>query len=97
MIPTALIAANKEAAKQILVCISRNDVPLEYSNEEQAICAVGLMKPKFGVFPEAVQYVLVICTASEVHARIPPQNRTMLSLAPVATCLVMLSVGHHTR
>ena len=79
----------------MLVCIYRNDVPLEYSNEEQAICAVGLMKPKFGVFPEAVQYVLIICTASEVHARIAPQNMPMPSLAPAATCLIRLSVGHH--
>ena len=81
----------------MLVCIHRNDVPLEYSNEEQAICAVGLMKPKFGVFPEAVQYVLVVCTASEVHARIPLQNKTMPSLALVAACLFTMPVGHHAQ
>lgn len=44
----------------------RNDVPLEYSGEEQAICAVGFVKPRPGVFVEAIQYVLILCTTVEV-------------------------------
>ncbi|CAL8471349.1 g10891 [Coccomyxa elongata] len=43
-----------------------NDVPLEYSGEEQAICAVGLVRPRPGVFVEAIQYVLVLCTTVEI-------------------------------
>ena len=41
-------------------------MPLEYSNEEQAICAVGLVKPRPGVFAEAIQQLLVVCTTTEV-------------------------------
>lgn len=47
--------------------LHRNDVPLEYSGEEQAICAVGLVRPRPGVFVEAIQYVLVLCTTVEVR------------------------------
>lgn len=39
---------------------------IEYSGEEQAICAVGLAKPKPGVFIEAIQYLLVLATPVEV-------------------------------
>lgn len=49
----------------------RNDVPVEYSGEEQAICAVGLVKPRPDVFVEAVQYLLVLCTTVEVCASLP--------------------------
>ena len=42
-----------------------DDVPVEYSGEEQAIVAVGLVKPKSGVFLEAISYVLVIATTVE--------------------------------
>ncbi|KAL4425159.1 hypothetical protein ABPG77_008264 [Micractinium sp. CCAP 211/92] len=42
------------------------DVPIEYSGEEQAIVAVGLARPKPGVFVEAIQHVLVLCTTSEI-------------------------------
>lgn len=41
-------------------------MPIEYSGEEQAICAVGLAPPKPNVFVEAVQHVLVVCTTVEV-------------------------------
>eukprot|EP00873_Tetraselmis_striata_P006108 jgi/Tetstr1/426372/TSEL_016684.t1 len=44
----------------------RNDVPVEYSGEEAAICAVGLVKPHPGVFVEAIQHVLVLCTTVEI-------------------------------
>eukprot|EP00884_Botryococcus_braunii_P002912 jgi/Botrbrau1/12621/Bobra.0169s0148.1 len=43
-----------------------NDVPIEYSAEEQAICAVGLVKPQSGIFVEAISYLLVVCTTTEV-------------------------------
>ncbi|KAK9806121.1 hypothetical protein WJX72_002210 [[Myrmecia] bisecta] len=43
-----------------------NDVPVEYSAEEQAICAVGLARPRPGVFVEAIQHVLVLCTTVEI-------------------------------
>ena len=41
-------------------------MPVEYSGEEQAICAVGLVKPRPDVFVEAVQYLVVLCTTVEV-------------------------------
>ena len=43
-----------------------DDVPVEYSGEEQAIVAVGLVKPKTGVFLEAISYVLVVATTVEL-------------------------------
>lgn len=43
-----------------------NDVPIEYCEEEQAIVSVGLCTPRPGVFVEAIRYLLVICTASEI-------------------------------
>ena len=43
-----------------------DDVPVEYSGEEQAIVAVGLVKPKSGVFLAAISYVLVIATTVEL-------------------------------
>lgn len=42
-------------------------MPFEYSNEEQAICAVGLVRPRPGVFAEAIQQLLVVCTTTEVR------------------------------
>lgn len=42
-------------------------MPMEYSGEEQAICAMGLIRPRRGVFVEAIQYVLVLCTTVEVR------------------------------
>lgn len=39
----------------------------EYSGEEQAICAVGLVKAKPGVFIEAIQHIIVIATPVEVR------------------------------
>ena len=44
----------------------RNDVPVEYTGEEQAICAVGLVEPRQGVFMAAIQHLLVLCTPVEV-------------------------------
>ncbi|KAJ0896320.1 putative nucleoporin, nucleoporin, nucleoporin, subdomain 1 [Helianthus annuus] len=38
----------------------------EYSGEEQAICAVGLVKTKPGIFVEAIQYLLVLATPIEL-------------------------------
>jgi nuclear pore complex protein Nup155 len=42
------------------------DVPVEYSGEEQAICCVGLAKPKLNVFLSAIQHILVLATPVEV-------------------------------
>ena len=42
------------------------DVPIEYSGEDQAIVALGIAKPRPGVFVEAIQYVLVVCTATQI-------------------------------
>ena len=41
-------------------------MPIEYSGEEQAIVAVGLVQPRLGVFVEAIQHLLVLCTTTEV-------------------------------
>ncbi|KAL5699380.1 hypothetical protein ACHQM5_030294 [Ranunculus cassubicifolius] len=38
----------------------------EYSGEEQAICSVGLAKCKAGIFVEAIQYLLVLATPTEL-------------------------------
>ncbi|KAJ0492375.1 putative nucleoporin, nucleoporin, nucleoporin, subdomain 1 [Helianthus annuus] len=38
----------------------------EYSDDEQAICAVGLVKPKPEIFLEAIQYLLVLATPVEL-------------------------------
>ncbi|KAJ0981266.1 hypothetical protein J5N97_009521 [Dioscorea zingiberensis] len=38
----------------------------EYSGEEQAICAVGLVRSKPGIFVEAIQYLLVLATPVEL-------------------------------
>eukprot|EP00983_Pelagomonas_calceolata_P104584 1159045-Pelagomonas_calceolata.AAC.4 len=43
------------------------DVPVEYCGEEQAICAVGLVRPRPGVFLEAIQHIIVLCTTTENH------------------------------
>jgi nuclear pore complex protein Nup155 len=42
------------------------DVPVEYSGEEQSIVAVGLVKPRPGVFVEAIQHLLVVATTTEI-------------------------------
>lgn len=49
------------------LCTSRQDVPIEYSGEEQAIVAVALARPRPGVFVEAIQQLLVLCTTTEVR------------------------------
>ena len=40
---------------------------MEYGGEEQAIVAVGLARPRPGVFVEAIQHLLVLCTTTEVR------------------------------
>lgn len=47
-----------------LVC--RDGQCPEYSGEEQAICAVGLVKAKPGVFIEAIHHLIVLATPVEV-------------------------------
>ena len=41
-------------------------MPTEYSGEDETISAVGLVRPKQGIFVEAIQYLLVVCTTIEV-------------------------------
>ena len=43
---------------------------MEYSGEEQAICAVGLVRPRPGIFVDAIQHLLVLCTTVEVRTTI---------------------------
>ena len=45
-------------------------MPVEYAGEDQAICAVGLAKPRPGILLAAIQHLLVLCTTTEVTA--PP-------------------------
>ena len=45
-------------------------MPAEYSGEEQAICAVGIVKPRPGVFMAAIQHILVLCTTVEVRGAV---------------------------
>ena len=59
-----LVSRKQQSAMLLAVC--RNDIPVEYSGEEQTICAVGLAKPKSGIFVEGIQYLLVVCTPVEV-------------------------------
>ena len=42
-------------------------MPVEYAGEEQAICAVGLAKPKLGIFMAAIQHLIVLCTTTEAR------------------------------
>ena len=49
----------------------RDGAPLEYSGEEQPICAVGLARPKPGVFIQAIQYLVVMATPVEVGTHDP--------------------------
>eukprot|EP00899_Mesostigma_viride_P018513 jgi/Mesvir1/26663/Mv20449-RA.2 len=45
---------------------ARDEGHVEYSGEQQAICAVGLARPRPGVFMEAIHYLLVLATPVEV-------------------------------
>lgn len=51
------------------IVLCSGDVPVEYSGEEQAICCVGLVKPKPNVFLSAIQHILVLATPVEVCRR----------------------------
>lgn len=42
------------------------DIPIEYSGEDQSIVAVGLVKPKSGIFIDAIRYLLVVCTTTDI-------------------------------
>jgi len=39
---------------------------MEYSGEDETISAVGIVHPKSGIFVEAIQHLLVVCTTIEV-------------------------------
>ena len=67
----------------------RNDVPQEYSGEDETISAVGLVRPKPGIFVPAIQYLLVVCTTIEVHDLslcIPYISRGHVSTSSQAFC-----------
>ena len=49
-------------------------MPVEYAGEEQAICAVGLAKPKPGIFMAAIQHLLVLCTTTEARGALCQQQ-----------------------
>lgn len=51
---------------------------MEYSGEEQAICCVGLAKPKPNVFLSAIQHILVLATPVEVGCAGQAINRTTM-------------------
>ena len=70
-----------------------DDVPVEYSGEEQAIVAVGLVKPKTGVFLEAISYVLEAGDprwSSAMVGRVPGGWRARVDTSSVA---VLVSDG----
>ncbi len=69
----------------------RQDVPLEYSGEEQSICAVGLVRPRPGVFVEAIQHLLVLCTTTEASR--PP----FLAVSPPLSSFLPAGAVHHHR
>lgn len=54
------------------VSLHRDGQCPEYSGEEEAICAVGLVKAKPGIFVEAIQYLLILATPVEVIVFILP-------------------------
>ncbi len=63
----------------------RNDVPVSYSEEQQAICTVQLVRPRPGVFAEAIQHLLVVCTTTEVRpqARITQNMKIDVGFVPL--------------
>ena len=65
-------------------------MPVEYSGEEQAIVAVGLARPRPGVFVEAIQHLLVLCTTTEARRAAPCCCRNCADAAGVAVVLLLL-------
>jgi Nup133 N terminal like len=46
-------------------------VPVSYAEEQQAIATVQLVRPRPGVFAEAINHLLVICTTTEASRQSP--------------------------
>jgi Nup133 N terminal like len=46
-------------------------VPVSYAEEQQAIATVQLVQPRPGVFAEAINHLLVICTTTEASGQSP--------------------------
>eukprot|EP01025_Chloroclados_australasicus_P051758 TRINITY_DN6033_c0_g3_i1.p1 TRINITY_DN6033_c0_g3~~TRINITY_DN6033_c0_g3_i1.p1 ORF type:complete len:1374 (-),score=127.37 TRINITY_DN6033_c0_g3_i1:632-4753(-) len=44
-----------------------NDVATEYKSDKQPITAVGIVRPRDGVFFVATKYVLIVCTVTEIY------------------------------
>lgn len=59
-------------------------MPVSYSEEQQAICTVQLVRPRPGVFAEAIQHLLVVCTTTEVR----PQERITQNMKIVGFVLL---------
>lgn len=47
----------------------RNDAPVVYGEEQQAICTAQIMTPVFGVFAPAIRHVLIVCTTTEASSQ----------------------------
>lgn len=47
-------------------------MPVSYAEEQQAIATVALVRPRPGVFAEAISHLLVICTTTEVSKSLSP-------------------------
>jgi hypothetical protein len=75
----------------LLVC--SGDVPVEYCGEEQAICAVGLVTPRQGVFLEAIQHLLVLCTTTEVSTALHCWNLNVTQLQFRSLAVVCMLLG----
>lgn len=46
-------------------------MPVSYAEEQQAIATVQLVRPRPGVFAEAINHLLVICTTTEASGQSP--------------------------
>ena len=57
-------------------------MPIEYSGEDETISAVGLVRPKPGIFVEAIQYLLVVCTTIEVCSHTLQCSRSSRPVEP---------------
>ena len=68
-------------------------MPVEYAGEEQALCAVGLVQPRQGVFMAAIQHLLVLCTPVEARtSRLQPVQAVAELLTGLPIQVVLLGV-----
>lgn len=67
---------------------------LEYSEEDQAICAVGLAKSKPGVFVEAIQYLLILATPVQVLSYLYQLSPFLLAICEFGVTQIYISFIH---